>query len=195
MKEFIKKNTVTILIVGATIVLAGVAIFTAIRLYQLRQRAVSPTTPEEPSAANQTTPCEDLTFTIIAQEYTCDSPCETDEQCQTADSNYICYDVTGTCRLQDYEDEEDCLPPGATPTPTPSPTPTPAPGATPTPTPAPGATATPTPAPGATSTPVPGATATPTAAAPQLPEAGVNLPTILGISTGVLLLLLSLLAF
>src|SRR3990167_2030994 len=48
-----KKKIVTISIVLATVILAGVAIFTAVRLYQLRQTSVSPTSPEsEPEAAN-----------------------------------------------------------------------------------------------------------------------------------------------
>ena len=41
----------TIAIVAATVILAGVAIYTAIRLYQLRQEAVAPTAPvSEPEA-------------------------------------------------------------------------------------------------------------------------------------------------
>lgn len=45
--EFIRKNFVTVLVVGATVVLAGVAMFTAMRLYQLRQ---NPVTPNEPAS-------------------------------------------------------------------------------------------------------------------------------------------------
>jgi len=51
MKEFIKGKIVTVLVVGATVMLAGVAIFTALRLYQLRRESVSLTQPEsEPLA-------------------------------------------------------------------------------------------------------------------------------------------------
>ena len=41
MKEFIKNKFVTIIIASATVVLAGIAIFTAVRLYQLRQDSVA----------------------------------------------------------------------------------------------------------------------------------------------------------
>src|SRR3989344_2016466 len=73
MKDFIKKNGLTFAITIATIVLAGVAIFTAIRLYQLRSVPVAPTAPSsEPHAETgspTSTPCEygsctKLTFTI-----------------------------------------------------------------------------------------------------------------------------------
>jgi len=58
-----KKRIVTILIVIATVVLAGVAIFTAVRLYQLRQEAVAPTAPtSKPEAA--TDGCSALSFTL-----------------------------------------------------------------------------------------------------------------------------------
>ncbi len=65
MKEFLKKNTVTILIVVATLVLAGIAIFTAVRLYQLRQKAVAPTAPESrPRAAT-----EQKTQTVVIEKF------------------------------------------------------------------------------------------------------------------------------
>lgn len=52
MKDLFKNKLATSLIVVATFVLAGVAIFTAIRLYQLRNESVSPASPEsEPGAA------------------------------------------------------------------------------------------------------------------------------------------------
>lgn len=50
MQDFLKSKLVTSLIVIATVILAGVAIFTAIRLYQLRNESVSPTDPEESMA-------------------------------------------------------------------------------------------------------------------------------------------------
>lgn len=51
-----KKSKIgTVLIILATLILAGVAIFTAIRLYQLRQVAVAPTAPtSKPKAAGET---------------------------------------------------------------------------------------------------------------------------------------------
>jgi len=205
-----KKRIVTILIVIATIALAGVAVFTAIRLYQLRQEPVAPTAPtSEPEAAAPVS-CTALTFTLTTPEgpscyetctetpddcpsglecqtidsellcvdpdcpeeedcacseiatYACDSACTTDAQCQEADENYVCYATTNTCRHQDFLDEEDCT---ETITPTESPT----------------ATAT------ATATP----TGSPTTE-PELPDAGVSYPTIIGGAAGILLILLSL---
>lgn len=68
MKEFLSKNKVTLIIVFATVILAGIAIFTAIRLYQLRQQAVAPNVPEsQPAAATvapTTSACQALTFTL-----------------------------------------------------------------------------------------------------------------------------------
>src|SRR5579864_6816257 len=51
MNTFVKKNIVTLIIVIATIILAGIAIFTAIRLYQLRQQPVAPNAPSSKPAA------------------------------------------------------------------------------------------------------------------------------------------------
>jgi len=44
------KKVVMTLIIVATVVLGGIAVFTAVRLFQLRQQAVAPTAPERPSA-------------------------------------------------------------------------------------------------------------------------------------------------
>src|SRR3989337_1956806 len=64
MKSFFKNKIVTILVLVATLVLAGIAIFTAIRLYQLRQQPVAPTAPtSEPKAATPNA-CTALTFTL-----------------------------------------------------------------------------------------------------------------------------------
>ena len=64
MKSFFKNKIVTVLILVATLILAGVAIFTAIRLYQLRQQAVAPTAPESKPKAAVPEACTALTFTI-----------------------------------------------------------------------------------------------------------------------------------
>lgn len=69
MKSFFKNKIVTVLILIATLVLAGIAIFTAIRLYQLRQQAVAPTAPtSKPQAqempARDLNACTSLTFTL-----------------------------------------------------------------------------------------------------------------------------------
>ena len=57
MKDFLKNKVVTSVIVVATVILAGVAIFTALRLYQLRKQAVTPT---EPFAWD----CQNYTFSV-----------------------------------------------------------------------------------------------------------------------------------
>lgn len=61
-----KKRVITIIIVIATVILAGVAVYTAVRLYQLRQEAVAPTAPSsKPAAAEpKTNICTQLTFTL-----------------------------------------------------------------------------------------------------------------------------------
>jgi len=64
MKDFFRGKVVTIIIVVATVILAGIAIFTALRLYQLRQQSVAPTAPESRPAANEQIACEVLAFTI-----------------------------------------------------------------------------------------------------------------------------------
>lgn len=168
--EKLRKNLPTILIVTATVVLAGIAIFTALRLYQLRQQA-TPTAPEsqpeacidcKPSPTSTPTPsvekCEDLVFriTIVSQ-----TPTPT---------------PTGTMT--------------PTPTPTATSTPTPTPTGTQTPTPTP--TNTPTGTPAATSTPTPTKTVaqtSPTPETPSLPQAGSIAPTMLAITLGALLII------
>ena len=207
-----KKKITTILIVIATIALAGVAVFTAIRLYQLRQEPVAPTAPTSQPAAAAPVSCNALAFTLTTSEepacyeactetpdncpsglvcqtigdellcvnpdfpykedcidiptYDCDSACTTDAQCQGVDENYICYATTNTCRHQDFPEEEDCTE---------------------------GATATPTATPTSTATATATATATSSSTAePELPDAGVAYPTIIGGAAGILLILISL---
>lgn len=164
MRDFLKNKVVTVLIVIATVILAGVAIFTAYRLYQSGTEPVAPTAPESvPAAGGQPTPtpqaCQELAFTI-----TTPTPSVT---------------VTPT------------VTPTATVTPTDEPTPTPTEpprgGSSPTPT-QPISTATPTPT-GTTPTSV--VTPTPTQA-DQLPDAGTSMPTIFVGALGILLILLSL---
>ena len=72
MKNVFKNKAVSIIILIATVILAGVAIFTAYRLYQLRQEAVAPNAPtSEPAAATSGAPggavfsqCTALTFSL-----------------------------------------------------------------------------------------------------------------------------------
>jgi hypothetical protein len=61
MKDFFKNKVVTALIVTATLILAGVAVFTAVRLYQLRRQAVAPTSPESQPFAWD---CSSYTFSV-----------------------------------------------------------------------------------------------------------------------------------
>ena len=114
MRDFFKNRIVTILILLATLVLAGVAIFTAVRLYQLRQRAVAPTAPESVPEAAPPKACTALTFTL-----TTETPTPT---------------PTGTATATPT--------PTPTPTATATSTPTPTPTGTATPTPTPTATTT-----------------------------------------------------
>lgn len=69
MRDFLKNKVVTVLIVIATVILAGVAIFTAYRLYQSGTEPVAPTAPDlVPAAGGQPTPtpqaCQELAFAI-----------------------------------------------------------------------------------------------------------------------------------
>ena len=58
MKNFIKSKFGTILVLIATVALAGIAIFTAFRLYKLRQEAIAPNAPtSKPAAAACTEQC------------------------------------------------------------------------------------------------------------------------------------------
>ena len=50
--QSLRKNLTTIIIIAVTVILAGVALFTALRLYQLRQTSVAPNVPSsQPGAA------------------------------------------------------------------------------------------------------------------------------------------------
>lgn len=65
MKDFIKGKFTTAIVVLATIILAGVAVFTALKLYQLRQSPVAPNAPSSnPSARGTPQACQVLTFTL-----------------------------------------------------------------------------------------------------------------------------------
>ena len=61
MKDIVKGKFFTILTITVTVILAGVAIFTAISLYQLRQESVSPASPESEPAAWD---CRNYTFSL-----------------------------------------------------------------------------------------------------------------------------------
>lgn len=215
MKEFFKGKFFTILTVGVTIILAGVAIFTAVRLYQLRQESISPTSPEsEPEACGghsqpQTTECTSLAFTLTQPPAGCNESCTVDSSCE---GNLIC--SNGYCRNSSCVSETDCVCPEptvtSTPTPTNPPDSTPTVTNTPTPTDQPGSTSTPTPTdtprggndPTPTPTNAPNPTSTPTtqvgdvspdSSGQALPDAGIATPTIFGIFLGFLLIIASVL--
>jgi len=182
-----KNRIATIGIIIATLILAGVAVFTAIRLYQLRQEAVAPTAPtSKPKAQEVPIACQSLAFTLSTGTPT-PTPAACNESCNVTihppincQTGLICYQTSslvgapGVCRNPSCAAETDCLCGTSTPIPTPTPTPT----STPTPV----STATP----GPTSTPIAGATPTGEAA---LPEAGISFPTIFGIGLGTILLI------
>ena len=107
-----KNKIATIGIIIATLILAGVAVFTAIRLYQLRKESVAPTAPtSKPKAQEVPVACTSLAFTLGVTPTPTSTPTPT---------------TTGT--------------PGATATPNPTSTPTNPPGE-PTPTATPRSTA------------------------------------------------------
>lgn len=54
--NFFKNKIATFLVVIATFILSGVAIFTAVKLYQTRQKPVAPTAPESEPQAQIITP-------------------------------------------------------------------------------------------------------------------------------------------
>ncbi|MBU0998507.1 hypothetical protein KJ570_03200 [Patescibacteria group bacterium] len=110
MAKILKSKFGTILIILSTLVLAGIAVFTAIRLYNLRQEAVAPTAPTSKPAAAETKSCDLLTLNLTTPTPTgTPTPTPTDTPTPTP---------TGTST--------------ATPTGTPTPTPTGTSTATPT---------------------------------------------------------------
>ncbi|MBI3397301.1 hypothetical protein HY045_02390 [Candidatus Woesebacteria bacterium] len=120
--DFIRQKLIPVLIVITTLALAGIAVFTAIRLYQLRNQQVSPNAPTKPQAApggNITTKsCEALSFTLSTSSPTpSSSPTGTPTSSPTPTSTPPVGGGTST------------------PTPTPNPSATPSVTVAPTPTP------------------------------------------------------------
>jgi hypothetical protein len=175
------------MVISITIILAGVAIFTAYRLYQLRQESVAPNAPESaPKAAEESTSpsptptpaannCPVIAFTVSSATptpTTTATPTPTPTSTATPGPANSCggtcgdntncqsglYCYQGYCRNPSCPDETSCSCPAATITAT-------------------AATI-------STLTP----TATPEAA---LPTSGIGWPTILGISLGSFVLILS----
>lgn len=180
MKNFFKSKFATFLVLLATIILAGIAVFTAIRLYNLRQEAVAPNAP---------------TSLPRAQEATA-----TPTQASTCTLSFSLATATATATATSTATAT------ATSTATATPTETPVPSSTPN---SCGGTCgsntncgsglycysgfcrNPD-CPTDTDCNCPSGTTTPTPTQASLPEAGTSLPSILGISAGTILLIISL---
>ena len=191
MKNFLKSKFGTILVLIATVALAGIAIFTAFRLYKLRQESVAPNAPtSKPAAATCTEQCPGSDGVLRnchppdSDGTSNDSICKASavgriESCGNVD--YCCNGTTWTtimtaCQLDSLTPTPDstCETLSFTITTTATPT----------------ASSTTTSSP--TATPASTATATSSSEA-SLPEAGTSLPSILGLGIGGILLIVSLL--
>lgn len=127
-----RKNWQLVFLAVFTILLGAVAIFTAMRLYQLRSQPVAPTAPVPAPAAG---PACQMSFIVPTPIPTstpspggCGDRCEMNDDCNT---QYICYS-DGHCRNPSCPSDPDCVCPGPSPTPTPTPTVAPTPIPTPT---------------------------------------------------------------
>ena len=127
MKDLTKEKLVTGLVVVATIMLGGVAIFTGIRLYQLRNQSVALNAPESPLASGPNIKsCTLLAFTLATNSPTPttppgSTPTNTPTASPTATAT-VTPTNTGTPTVTPT------TPPGSTPTNTPTNTPTPTTG-------------------------------------------------------------------
>jgi hypothetical protein len=181
MEDFTKNKKVTALIVSATVILAAVSIFTAMRLYQLRLDSVEPTD----TRADTTIPCTQLAFTL-AEEPT-PTP-EVDITPTVEPSGTITPTPQNTPTLTPTPTE--ALVGGTNLTPTTTPTPT-------TPVTPPVSTMTPTPTEaqigGTNLTPTNTPTLIPLAADDEdnLPQAGLGIPTLIFTFLGIIAVLIS----
>lgn len=174
------KKWQVIFLVGSTIILGIVAVISGYRLYQLRDEKITPTAPEEvPAVTEQCT----LTFTIP-------SPTPTETPIPTATPT----PPEGDCQMRI------CfliptLTPTETPVPTVEPTETPMPTEEPVPTDEPVPTVEPQPTAEPTSTPVPEEVVRvePTPTSVQLPQVGVDFPSLMMIIIGSIISLTGLL--
>lgn len=164
MGNLFKGKLVIGFVIAATVILAGVAIFTAIRLYQTGRSSDKLVTSESPSITQEPeiVVAGELSFTIQAQEV----------------------DPTPTPTVQ-ISSPTPTLIPTAFPTSTPTSTLTPSPTIMLTTTPT---VATSTPTPTVTRTDIP----TPTPTTEQLPDAGSGLPTLLLFGLGIIMISLAL---
>ena len=182
MKNLFKNKLATTALVIITVLLAGVAVFTAIKLYQLRQESVSPATPDETGATGQdisTIACKAVAFTISTENTPTPTATVTQTPTKTPSN-------TPTVTPTDSPTGSPTSTPTGTLTPSNSPTPTDKPigGTSPTNTPTLFPTNTPTPPSGGEISAV-----SPTPGGSALPEAGVSLPTLLRFAVGILLIL------
>lgn len=211
--ELLKEKGATILVIVATVILAGVAVFTALRLFETRQEPITPNVPESnPEAASgwdvcrlgesthdvnacrqraiaykgiagPSDPSDSAWFVWAGSE---PNPLSGDTRCGLAPSE--CQgDTIEHCSILSFT--------LTTPTPTPTGTTTPTPTLTSTPTPTDGPTSTPTPTSNPSSTPTPTtvvSTSTPTPTSASLPDAGVSAPTVVATAIGGILLVFSL---
>lgn len=121
----LKKNWYLIAVIAATVILAIIAVITAVRLYQIGKEPVAPTAPKPAPAV---APACQLTFNLTAPTPTatstpvpeCWEPCTENADCP---EDLVCDDVDGTdrcinpdCPIEDQEETCDC--PEVTPTPT-----------------------------------------------------------------------------
>ena len=175
MKNFFKGKIATAIILLATFVLAGVAIFTAMRLYQLRQQPVAPNVPlsipkavevntctlsftltlatptATPTATPSGTPTATPSGTPTASPTGTPNPSATPNACNgSCGSNFNCESnyvcYNGFCRNPSCTSDADCVCNGTS---------------------------------GPTGTPIP----------PTLPQSGTEWPTILGVGIGIITIL------
>ena len=101
MKNFFKGKIATAIILVATFVLAGVAIFTAIRLYQLRQTSVAPNVPSSVPKATGVASCGQACNLTVNPAINCPTGYTCLHTSGLAGSN-------GVCRNTNCTDKTDC---------------------------------------------------------------------------------------
>ena len=201
MKKFLKGKFATVLIIVTTVLLAGLAVFTAFRLYKLRQEAVAPTAPTSKPAAQTTCveQCPDSRGYLLncsppdgpeSDGTPVESICNSAGRVEWCGGRQYCCPSAGgawttdmsACETAESKACEELAFTLGSPTSSPTSSPTASPTTTAT------ATSSPTASPTTTAT----ATSSPTGTSTSLPEAGTSASTIAGLSVGIILLILSL---
>ena len=249
MKDFFKSKFGTILVLLATVVLAGIAIFTAYRLYKLRQEAIAPNAPtSEPAAATCTEQCPGSDGILrnchpkdsdgTSKDSICNSGANGRVERCGSTYDYCCNEswkkISTACKSSTKGTKGKCgeidiccngsnwvkdltfcqtsaspsASPGASPNPnqctltftisepSSSPSVSPSPSLSPSPFTSPSPSLSPSPFTSPSSTATSTTTAGPSTTSEnqaELPEAGTSLPTILGLGSGAILLIISLL--